>query len=54
MCHGCFHETEQFKFDASDWMWCPMHKGTERQFECTKTITPENVLDKIKETGWLD
>ena len=53
VCHGCFHETKDYKFDSSDWMWCPLHKGTSRQFECTKTITPESVLEKIKESGWI-
>jgi hypothetical protein len=37
-----------FKFDKGDWFWCPEHKGTERQFECHKSITPEMVIDKIK------
>jgi hypothetical protein len=34
-----------------DWYWCPEHKGTERQFECHKSITPEMVLENIKH--WL-
>lgn len=41
VCTGCF---ARHLFDRGDWNWCPDHKGTERQFECTKTIT----FDMIK------
>lgn len=44
-CSGCFN-THQL--DAGDWNWCPMHKGTERQFECTKSITAEEVINQLK------
>jgi hypothetical protein len=37
-----------FKFDKGDWNWCPEHKGTPRQFECHKSITPEMVINQIK------
>lgn len=50
VCHGCINKPEH-KFDAGDWLWCPVHKGTPRQFECTSTISPEDVMDKIKE--WI-
>lgn len=43
-CNGCFND---FKLDASDWGWCPKHKGTKRQFECTKTISPNCVIDEL-------
>ena len=43
-CRGCFNKE---KLDAGDWNWCPYHKGTDRQFECTKTITSEDVISKI-------
>lgn len=46
VCNGCFNKQEVV-FDASDWMWCPFHKNTDRQFECTKTITPEDVMKVI-------
>jgi autotransporter strand-loop-strand O-heptosyltransferase len=54
VCHGCFNETDNF-FDRGDWHWCPHHKGTPRQFECTKLITPEYVIDKIQkhESWWV-
>lgn len=36
-CNGCWNDTN-YKFDPGDWNWCPVHKNTNRQFECTKTI----------------
>jgi autotransporter strand-loop-strand O-heptosyltransferase len=45
MCSGCFN---RLKLDASDWNWCPDHKGTERQFECTKSITSEMVIKELE------
>ncbi len=44
VCHGCFNK---YKFDPGDWNWCPVHKGTERQFECSKSITSKMVIDEI-------
>lgn len=52
VCHGCWNLVgKEFKFEHSDWFWCPKHKGTERQFECHTSITPEMVFDEIKD--WL-
>jgi autotransporter strand-loop-strand O-heptosyltransferase len=45
VCHGCF---AKHLFDRGDWNWCPEHKGTERQFECTKTITFDMVKPHIE------
>ena len=53
VCHGCFHKTDMYKFRTDDWMWCPEHKDTQRHFECTKSITPEYVFEKIKENSWI-
>jgi autotransporter strand-loop-strand O-heptosyltransferase len=47
VCHGCWNDP-QYKFDKGDWNWCPVHKGTDRQFECQKWITPKMVIDVIK------
>ena len=44
-CSGCFN---RMRLDAGDWNWCPDHKGTERQFECTKSITAKDVIEEIK------
>jgi autotransporter strand-loop-strand O-heptosyltransferase len=40
-CSGCFN---RHRLDAGDWNWCPDKKD----FECTKTITGQMVIDKIK------
>jgi autotransporter strand-loop-strand O-heptosyltransferase len=47
VCNGCWNNSN-FKFDKGDWYWCPEHKGTERQFECHKSITPEMVINQIQ------
>jgi autotransporter strand-loop-strand O-heptosyltransferase len=44
-CVGCFNRV---RLDAGDWNWCPDQKGTYRQFECTKSITAENVVSELK------
>jgi len=44
-CEGCFN---RLRLDPGDWNWCPDHKGTERQFECTKTITSEMVIKELE------
>jgi autotransporter strand-loop-strand O-heptosyltransferase len=47
VCNGCWNNP-MFKFDKGDWNWCPEHKGTERHFECHKSITPEMVINKMQ------
>lgn len=46
ICNGCWNDPN-FKFDKGDWNWCPKHKGTERQFECSKKITSQKVIETI-------
>jgi autotransporter strand-loop-strand O-heptosyltransferase len=48
VCHGCFNDPNE-PFDRGDWNWCPRHKGTPRQFECSKKITPAMVKEAIHE-----
>jgi autotransporter strand-loop-strand O-heptosyltransferase len=50
VCNGCFNDS-RYEFDRGKWDWCPAQEGTPRQFECTKTITPEMVIQKIEESG---
>jgi len=50
-CSGCFND---FRLDPGDWNWCPVHKGTERHFECTKSITAEKVISEIEKSGILN
>ena len=44
-CEGCFN---RLRLDAGDWNWCPDHKGTNRQFECTKSITSSMVIKELE------
>jgi autotransporter strand-loop-strand O-heptosyltransferase len=39
VCNGCFNDPN-ITFDPGDWNWCPRKKN----FECTKSITPEMVI----------
>jgi autotransporter strand-loop-strand O-heptosyltransferase len=49
VCHGCWNRVNvEYPFDSGDWYWCPRHKGTERQFECHTSITPQMVIDQIQ------
>ena len=50
VCNGCYN---RYRLDAGDWNWCPDNKGTERQFECTKSITGGMVINEIKKRGWV-
>jgi len=45
VCNSCWHTHE---FDPGDWNWCPINKGTDRQFECSKAISSSSVIDKLK------
>lgn len=46
VCHGCL---QKYKFDAGDWLWCPIYRNdNDRRFICTKSITPEIVMNKIE------
>jgi len=56
VCHGCFNND---RLNAGDWNWCPLHKGTDRQFECSKQITSDmvikeinNIMNKEKSFDW--
>jgi len=44
ICKGCYN---YHKLDPGDWEWCPEHKGTPRQFECTKSILPSTIIKSI-------
>jgi autotransporter strand-loop-strand O-heptosyltransferase len=46
VCHGCWNDPN-LKFDKGDYNWCPFHKGTDRMFECQKSITAEMVIEEI-------
>jgi len=44
VCNSCWNN---YDFDMSDWNWCPVHKNTDRQFECSKNITSQDVIKEI-------
>nr|WP_235034948.1 autotransporter strand-loop-strand O-heptosyltransferase [Roseomonas sp. 18066] len=45
-CNSCWNDPKH-RFDHKDFMWCPRHAGTPRQFECSRLITAEQVLSII-------
>lgn len=47
VCNGCWNNPN-FNFNKGDWYWCPVFKGTDRQFECHKSITAEMVISQIQ------
>lgn len=46
VCNGCFNT---HKLDPGDWRWCPLQKGTPREFECTKSISEDEVIKILEE-----
>lgn len=46
-CFPCW-TNPNFTFDAGDWDWCPIWKGTDKQHICQKSITPQMVISTIK------
>ncbi|MDP1750723.1 MAG: autotransporter strand-loop-strand O-heptosyltransferase [Reyranella sp.] len=55
-CNGCWNDPAH-RFDHKDFLWCPRHKDTARQFECTRLITADqvkNILQTIPGFGVED
>jgi autotransporter strand-loop-strand O-heptosyltransferase len=46
-CNSCWNDPRH-RFDHKDFLWCPRHQGTARQFECTRLITSEQVKRVIE------
>jgi len=46
VCHACFNDTES-EMDRGDWDWCPRHRNTNREHECSKKIEPLRVVEAI-------
>ncbi len=46
-CNSCWNDP-QLRFDHKDFLWCPRHKDTPRQFECTRLITVDQVKAVIQ------
>ena len=51
VCNDCW---SRHKFDPGDWNWCPDQKGTVRQFECSKAISSDMVIEAIVSNGLVD
>lgn len=47
VCHGCWND---MRYPKQPYLYtlCPLHQNTPRQWECSKKITAEMVLNKIK------
>ena len=45
-CNSCWNDPK-VRFDHKDFLWCPRHAGTPRQFECTRLITADQVKAAI-------
>jgi autotransporter strand-loop-strand O-heptosyltransferase len=45
-CNSCWNDV-RVRFDHKDFLWCPRHAGTDRQFECTRLITADQVIAAI-------
>ncbi len=53
-CNSCWNDI-RVRFDHHDYMWCPRHAGTDRQFECTRLITAAQVNAVIRRIpGFLE
>lgn len=46
-CIGCWDDV-RCDFDHGDYFWCSRHHGDERKYECSRLITPEQVVNTIK------
>ena len=46
-CNSCWDDPHH-RFDHKDFLWCPRHKDTPRQFECTRLITVDHVKATIQ------
>jgi autotransporter strand-loop-strand O-heptosyltransferase len=47
-CNSCWNDPKE-RFDHKDFLWCPRHKNTPRQFECTRLITVEHVKTVLQQ-----
>ena len=46
-CNSCWNDV-RLRFDHHNYLWCPRHTGTPRQFECTRLITADAVKAAIR------
>jgi autotransporter strand-loop-strand O-heptosyltransferase len=46
-CNSCWNDPRH-RFDHKDFLWCPRHANTPRQFECTRLITAHQVCAALR------
>jgi autotransporter strand-loop-strand O-heptosyltransferase len=46
VCNSCWNDP-MFRFDKGNWKWCPRMEDTPRAFECHKSISSKDVIQKI-------
>jgi autotransporter strand-loop-strand O-heptosyltransferase len=46
-CNSCWNDP-RLRFEHKNFLWCPRHKDTPRQFECTRLITADQVKGIIE------
>ncbi len=46
-CNSCWNDPKH-RFDHHDFLWCPRHANTPRQFECSRLITADQVKAVIR------
>jgi autotransporter strand-loop-strand O-heptosyltransferase len=51
-CNSCWNDV-RLRFDHKDFLWCPRLAGTDRQFECTRLITADQVIGTLKRVPTL-
>ena len=47
VCNSCWNDP-RVEFDNKNFLWCPRHAGTPRQFECSRQISPGAVMAAIR------
>jgi autotransporter strand-loop-strand O-heptosyltransferase len=47
VCNGCWNDVRH-RFDHKDFLYCPRHANTPRQFECTRLITVDHVKATLR------
>ncbi len=47
-CNSCWNDVRH-RFDHKNFLWCPRHANTSRQFECTRLITTDHVIATLNE-----
>lgn len=46
-CNSCWNDP-RVRFDHNNFLWCPRHENTPRQFECSRLITGQQVIGQLQ------